>query len=116
MDASGEFGGASGGVGAVHEPQDAGEAAVGGLFEAAGVVVGVGVTFGQQAGEGFGTHVHFDEPVVVPGAVLVGAGEVGGEVGADESGLATYSGEASPAGGFGLDGHGDVPFVGFTQC
>jgi len=46
---------------------------------------------------------------------LVGAGEVGGQVWADESGLATYSGEVSPAGGFGLDGHGDVPFVGFAE-
>lgn len=89
---------------------------MGALFEAAGVVVGVGVALGQQAGEGFGAHVYFDEPVVVPGAVLVGAGEVGGQVWADESGLATDSGEVSPAGGFGLDGHGDVLFVGFTQC
>ena len=89
---------------------------MGALFDAAGVVVGVGVALGEQAGEGFGAHVYFDEPVVVPGAVLVGAGEVGSQVGADESGVATDSGEVSPAGGFGLNGNGDVPFVGFTQC
>lgn len=116
MDASGEFCCALGGAGAVHEPQDAGEAAVLGLFVAAGVVVGVGVAFGQEAGEGFGAHVDLDEPVVVPGAVVVGASEVGGEVGPDESGFAAQAGVVAPAGGFGLDCHGDASLLSFTEC